>query len=169
MSTPSVLMVIVAVVFVVFGGIAVATQDKYAVQVPGGLGLSDCRGYEDWTQVAASFPKGQINVIVANPSMIEAYRAGFPGNGTQVPDGSKIMKIAWKSKQSTEAPFPVDVPDNLLGLGCMVKDRKRFPTVAGGDGALLGMTPRPTRSRPPPWLTTRRRETTPSVGSRAIR
>ena len=35
MTTPSVLMVIVAVVFVVFGGIAVATQDKYAVQVPG--------------------------------------------------------------------------------------------------------------------------------------
>jgi hypothetical protein len=28
-------MVIVAVVFVVFGGIAVPTQDKYAVQVPG--------------------------------------------------------------------------------------------------------------------------------------
>ena len=48
MSTPSVLMVIVAVVFVVFGGIAVATQDKYAVQVPGGLALSECRGYEDW-------------------------------------------------------------------------------------------------------------------------
>ena len=48
MSTPSVLVVIVAVVFVVFGGIAFATQDKYAVQVPGGLALSECRGYEDW-------------------------------------------------------------------------------------------------------------------------
>jgi hypothetical protein len=40
MSTPSVPVVIVAVVFVVFGGMAFATQDKYAVQVPGGLALS---------------------------------------------------------------------------------------------------------------------------------
>jgi hypothetical protein len=37
MSTPSVQVVIVAVVFVIFGGMAFATQDKYAVQVPGGL------------------------------------------------------------------------------------------------------------------------------------
>jgi predicted transcriptional regulator len=108
-------------------------------------------------------------MIVANPSMIEAYRAGFPGNGTQVPDGAKIMKIAWKSKPSTEAPFPVDVPDNLLGLGCMVKDSKRFIDSGGGDGARLNMTPRLTRSCRPPWLITRRRRTMPSAGSRAIR
>ena len=63
MSTPSVLMVIVAVVFVVFGGIAVATQDKYAVQVPGGLSLSECRGYEDWLPVAVSHPADKINQI----------------------------------------------------------------------------------------------------------
>ena len=29
-----------------------------AVQVPGGLALADCRGYEDWTEVAASHPQG---------------------------------------------------------------------------------------------------------------
>src|SRR5262245_41637709 len=92
------LMVIGAVVLV-FGG-AVATQDKYTVQVPGGLSLSDCRGYEDWTEIAASVPQGKINVIVANPSMLDAYLAGFPGNSKQVPDGSKIMKIAYKSKKN---------------------------------------------------------------------
>src|SRR6478672_9361594 len=114
MSTPSVLMVIVAVVFVIFGGMAFATQDKYAVQVPGGLALSECRGYEDWLPVAVSHPADKINQIAANPSMIDAYRAGFPDNGKQVPDGAKIVKIAWKSKQNAESPFPVDVPDNLL-------------------------------------------------------
>jgi hypothetical protein len=50
---------VVAVAAVLVGGMAVATQNKFSVQVPGGLSLSDCRGYEDWTQVAASFPKGR--------------------------------------------------------------------------------------------------------------
>ena len=67
MSTPSVLMVIVAVVFVVFGGIAVATQDKYAVQVPGGLSLSECRGYEDWLPVAVT-RTGRASPATASPS-----------------------------------------------------------------------------------------------------
>ena len=137
--------VITAVGLAVLGGSAISAQDKYTVQVPGGLSLSDCRGYEDWTEVAASHPEGRLNMIVANPSMIDAYLAGFPGNGKQVPDGSKIMKIAYKSKKNVESPFPVDVPDNLLGLGCMVKDSKRF-----ADGAPLTTPPRLTRSPPPP-------------------
>ena len=41
------LMVIIAVVLAVLGGRAISAQDKYTVQVPGGLALSDCRGYED--------------------------------------------------------------------------------------------------------------------------
>ena len=63
--------------------------------------------------------------------MIDAYRAGVPGNGKPFPDGSKVVKIHWKPKQSTEAPFPVAVPDTLIGLGCMVKDSARF---ADGGG-----------------------------------
>ena len=125
------LMVSIAVVLAVLGGRAISAQDKYTVQVPGGLALSDCRGYEDWMEVAASHPQDKINVIIANPSMIDAYRTGFPGNGKQVPDGAKIVKIAWKSKQNAESPFPVDVPDNLLGVGCMVKDSKRFADSGG--------------------------------------
>jgi hypothetical protein len=32
-------------------------------------------------------------VILANPVMINAYRAGVPGNGKPFPDGSKMAKI----------------------------------------------------------------------------
>lgn len=131
MNTPPVRVVIVAVVFVAFGGIAFATQDKCAVQVPGGLALSEGRGYEDWLPVAVSHPADKINQIAANPSMIDAYRAGVPGNGKPFPDGSKVVKIHWKPKQSTEAPFPVAVPDTLIGLGCMVKDSARFADSGG--------------------------------------
>jgi hypothetical protein len=31
-----------------------------------------------------------LKVIVANPTMIKAYKAGVPGNGQPFPDGSKI-------------------------------------------------------------------------------
>jgi Cytochrome P460 len=106
MSTRSVQVVITTLVFVVFGGIALATQDKYSAQVPGGLALSECRGYEDWAAVAVSDTKDKINVIVANSVMIESYRAGVPGNGKPFPDGAKTVKLHWKPEKSAEAPDP---------------------------------------------------------------
>jgi hypothetical protein len=128
---PSWLLLVSPGVLIVLSGAAISAQDKYAVQVPGGLALSECRGYEDWADVAVSHPADKINVIVANQVMIEAYRAGIPGNGKPFPDGAKAVKIHWKPKQSTEAPFPVAVPDTLIGLGCMVKDSERFPDGGG--------------------------------------
>ncbi|MFY9950464.1 MAG: cytochrome P460 family protein [Candidatus Sulfotelmatobacter sp.] len=41
--------------------------------------------------------------MVANPSMITAYKAGVPVNGQPFPDGSRIVKLQWKPKKSTEA------------------------------------------------------------------
>ena len=56
-------------------------------------------------------------MILANPVMIDAYRAGVPGNGKPFPDGSKIVKIHWKPKKSAEAPYPTTVvPDTLRAL-----------------------------------------------------
>jgi hypothetical protein len=40
-----------------------------------------------------------------------------PGNGKPFPDGSKMAKISWKQKKSTEAPDPnTVVPDTLHGV-----------------------------------------------------
>ena len=86
--------VITAVMLTALGGMAVAAQDKYTVQVPGGLAFSEFRGYEDWPVVAVSYPEGKLNVIVANTAMIDAYLDGIPDNGQPFPDGSKIAKIA---------------------------------------------------------------------------
>ena len=65
-------------------------------------------------------------MIVANPVMIEAFRAGTPGNGKAFPDGAKVAKIHWKSKKSAEAPAPTTVPDTLHDIDFMVRDSKRF-------------------------------------------
>lgn len=133
--------VITIAALLALGGMALAAQDKYTVQVPNGLALSECRGYEDWPAVAVSHPDStmgaseepddKLNLIVANPAMIDAYRAGVPGNGKPFPDGSKIVKILWMPKQHAEAPFAVKVPDTLAGVGCMVKDSGRFPDTGG--------------------------------------
>jgi hypothetical protein len=142
---PSGLMVSGGVVLAVLGGIALAAQDKYAVQVPNGLGFSDFRGYEDWPVVAISQPHEpdeKLTVIVANPAMIDAYRAGVPGNGKPFPDGARISKILWTPKKSAEAPFSVHVPDTLAGVGFMLKDSRRFADTGGWGYAQFDYDPK---------------------------
>jgi hypothetical protein len=86
-------------------------QDKYSLKTPSGIAFSDFRGYEDWAVVSSARTDEVLKVTVANPTMINAYKAGVPGNSQPFPDGSKIVKLQWKPKKSTEAPFFVDVPD----------------------------------------------------------
>src|SRR5882757_4266554 len=121
----------VAVVLAVLGGRAISAQDKYTVQVPNGLAFSEFRGFEDWPTVAVSQSGDLIEVILANPLMIEAYRSGAPGNGKPFPDGSKMAKIHWNAKKSAEAPAPTIVPDTLHDVDFMVRDSKRFPDSGG--------------------------------------
>ena len=115
----------------VVGGLALAAQDKYTVQVPNGLAFSEFRGYEDWQTVAVSQAGDKIEVILANTVMIDAYRAGVPGNGRPFPEGSKIAKIHWKTIRSTEAPAPTTVPGSLHDVDFIAKDTKRFPDGSG--------------------------------------
>jgi len=115
----------IAVVLAVFGGSAMSA-DKYTVRVPDGLAFSEFKGFEDWTTVAVSQSGKLIEVILANPVMIKAYRAGVPGNGKAFPNGSKMAKIHWNAKQSAEAPAPTTVPDTLHDIDFMVRDSKRF-------------------------------------------
>jgi hypothetical protein len=121
----------VASASIVVAGVTLAAQDKYTVQVPGGLALSEFRGYEDWQTVSVSQTEEKLKVILANPVMIEAYRAGVPGNGQPFPDGSKMAKVEWKPKESAESPFKVNVPNTLDGLGFMEKDSARFADTGG--------------------------------------
>jgi Cytochrome P460 len=108
------------------GGRTISAQDKYAVQVPGGLAFSEFRGYEDWQTVAVSQTDDLIVVIPGNPTIIDAHRSGVPGNGKAFPDGSKMAKIHWNAKKSAEAPAPTLVPDTLHDVDFMLRDSKRF-------------------------------------------
>jgi len=112
-------------------------NEKYSLKSPGGIAFSDFRGYEDWSVVSCARTDEVLKVIVANPTMIDAYKAGVPGNGQPFPDGSKIVKLQWKPKKSTEAPFVVDVPDVFTQAFVMEKDSKRFPKSGGWGYALF--------------------------------
>ena len=92
-------------------GTSVYGQDKYLLKSPGGIAFSDFKGYEDWSVVSSARTDEVLKVIVANPAMINAYKAGVPGNSQPFPEGSMIVKLQWKPKKSTEAQFAVDVPD----------------------------------------------------------
>src|SRR5258707_13431946 len=115
---------------------AVYAQDKYSLKTSSGIAFSDFRGYEDWSVVSSARTDEVLKVIVANPAMINAYKAGVPGNGQPFPDGAKIAKLQWKPKKSTEAPFVVDVPDVFTQAFVMEKDNARFPKSGGWGYAL---------------------------------
>ena len=89
-----------------------------------------------------------IEVIVGNPAMIDAYKAGAPGNGKPFPDGAKMAKIHWNAKKSAEAPAPTTVPDTLHDIDFMVKDSRGSQAPAAGDTPSSTMTPHPASSRP---------------------
>jgi hypothetical protein len=118
-------------------GTAVYAQEKYSLKSPGGIAFSDFKGYEDWSVVSSARTDEVLKVIVGNPAMINAYKAGAPGNGQPFPEGSMIAKLQWKPKKSTEAPFAVDVPDVFQQAFVMEKDSKRFPATGGWGYALF--------------------------------
>src|SRR4051794_31049342 len=111
--------------------------DKYSLKSPSGIAFSDFRGYEDWAVVSSARTDKELKVIVANPAMIKAYKAGVPGNGQPFPEGSKIAKLQWTFRKSTEAPFVVDVPDAPTQAFFMEKNSKQFAQTGGWGYAVF--------------------------------
>jgi Cytochrome P460 len=119
------------VVLAISSGVAIPGPDKYTLRVPDGLAFSDFKGYEDWQLISSAKTDDRMKVILGNPTIIAAYKSGIPGNGKPFPDGSKIAKVQWKPKKSTEATFAVDVPDTLADIFFMERDSKKFPKTGG--------------------------------------
>src|SRR5688500_2777348 len=107
MNRRSMMLAGVATVWLVALG-AISAQDssdrKYTVSLPGGLAFSAFTRYEAWPTTALSRNDRFVGVILANPAIIEAYKAGIPANGQPFPDGAKMAKIHWNPKQNTFFP-----------------------------------------------------------------
>jgi hypothetical protein len=144
-------------------GIAVLTtsavllaQDKYTVKVPGGLAFSEFKGYESWQVINVSQNAHAAAVILGNPVLIEAYKAGIPANGKPVPDGARFAKIHWLPKVNAAQPGSPTVGGAQINVDFMVKDRQRFADSGGWgwavfdfDAATGTFRPGDANSRPP--------------------
>jgi Cytochrome P460 len=120
----------------VVGGYASSAENKHDAKVPGGLAMSEFEGYEGWQAISTSGNGKVVAVILGNPVMIDAYRAGIPANGQPVPDGAKMAKIHWTPKKNTFFP-DATVPSALANVDFMVKDSKRFADSGGWGYAVF--------------------------------
>ena len=155
MNRRSTLTIGIATVWVGLLGLAIAAQDKYSAKVPGGLAMSEFRGYEGWQAISISRNERVSAMILGNPVMIDAYKAGFPANGKPIPNGAKMAKVHWQPKQSQFFPNTF-VPGDLVNVDFMVKDSKRFADSGGWGWAVFDyntetdtFTPGTTTGTPP--------------------
>jgi Cytochrome P460 len=133
-----------------------AQQDKYSLKVPGGLAFSEFRGYESWQVISVSHNGDKLAVILGNPTMINAYKAGIPENGKQFPDGAKMAKIHWTARRAETYPGPPTVAGALHDVDFMVKNSKKFADTGGWgyaefeyDAASNSYQPGNSHDRPP--------------------
>jgi mono/diheme cytochrome c family protein len=110
---------------------AASAQDKYTLKVPNGLAFAEFRGYEGWPVIAISHNGGAVAAILGNPAMIDAYKAGIPGNGKPFPDGARMAKVHWVAKVDASEPGAPTVPGVQHDVDFMVKDSKRFADSGG--------------------------------------
>ncbi|MHA6204880.1 cytochrome P460 family protein [Dyella soli] len=132
------LIAIVAATLVSLGGAALALsgQDKYELKVPNGLAFSEFRGYEGWQLISVSENGGVYAAILGNPTIIDAFRSGIPGNGKPFPDGARMAKIHWIPKKLETFPAAT-VPATQHDVDFMVKDSKRFADSGGWGYAVF--------------------------------
>ena len=135
---------------------AQTAQDKYSLKVPGGLSFSEFRGYESWETISTSGSDKAVAVILGNPAMINAFKAGFPANGKPAPDGAKMAKIHWAPTKKEATPGQPTVSGALHDVDFMAKDSKRFADSSGWgyavfkyDNASNTFTPGTTSDTPP--------------------
>src|SRR5271170_4794671 len=135
---------------------AITPDPKYALKIPGGLAFSEFQGYESWQTISVSHNGDKLAVILGNPAMIAAFKAGIPENGKPFPDGAKMAKIHWVAKKNETAPGQPLVAGALHDVDFMVKDGKRFADSNGwGYGAFEyeaasdGFRPGTTADQPP--------------------
>jgi len=120
--------VISALAFGAVASFCAATQSApenaspiYGVTIP--------EGYRDWKFIAPAQeapPLDELRSVLGNDIAVDAYKKGT----LPFPDGSILVKLAYKRKQSTEFA-PATVPGAATTVQVMVKDSKKYPDSHG--------------------------------------
>lgn len=101
------------------------------------FGVSIPEGYRDWKLIAPAEeapPLDELRVVLGNPAAVAAIQ-NLKG---PFPDGSVLVKLAYKRKQSPDFA-PATVPGQATTVQVMVKDSKRYASTGGwGFGRFIG-------------------------------
>ena len=104
----------------------------YGVAVP--------EAYRSWELIAPATedaPFDELRVVLANPIAAAAFRSGV----RPFPDGSKLVKLAWKRQRSPDFASAT-IPGDATTVQVMVKDSRRFGTSGGwGFGRFIAGKP----------------------------
>lgn len=116
----------------------VRAQDSKEASPIYGVTIPD--GYRKWELVAPALegdPLNELRAVVGNTAALEAYGAGT----LPFPDGTILVKLAWKRTQSPEFK-PASVPGAATTVQVMVKDSRRYAATGGwGFGRFVGGKP----------------------------
>ena len=103
-------------------------------------GVTIPEGYRDWKFIAPAQeapPLDELRAVLGNDIAVDAYKKGT----LPFPDGSILVKLAYKRKQSTEFA-PATVPGAPTTVQVMVKDSKKYPDSHGwGFGRFIDGKP----------------------------
>ncbi|GAC1045628.1 cytochrome P460 family protein [Rhizobium sp. No.120] len=92
-------------------------------------GVTIPEDYRDWKFIAPAQeapPLDELRAVLGNDIAVDAYKKGT----LPFPDGSILVKLAYKRKQSTEFA-PATVPGAPTTVQVMVKDSKKYPDSHG--------------------------------------
>ncbi len=104
----------------------------YGVTVP--------EGYRQWQMIGVAEeaePLNELRAVLGNATAIDAYRT----KQLPFPDGTVLVKLAWKRMQSTEFE-PASVPGAVTTVQVMVKDANKYAATGGwGFGRFVNGEP----------------------------
>jgi hypothetical protein len=97
-------------------------------------------GYRSWELIGPALegdPLNELRAVVGNTVAMDAYRK----RTLPFPDGTVLVKLAWKQTQSTEFE-PASVPGAATTVQVMVKDSKKYASSGGwGFGRFINGKP----------------------------
>ena len=97
-------------------------------------------GYKQWELIAPAeeaAPLDELRAVIGNQTAIDAYQAGK----LPFPDGTILVKRAWKRKQSPEFASAT-IPGAATTVQVMVKDSKKYAATGGwGFGRFINGKP----------------------------
>lgn len=104
------------------------------------FGVTIPPGYKQWELIAPAeeaAPLDELRAVVGNQTAIDAYQAGK----LPFPDGTILVKRAWKRKQSPEFASAT-IPGAATTVQVMVKDSRKYAATGGwGFGRFVGGKP----------------------------